>query len=223
MIRMHSRVDHLIEQYAAAWNAGRPDPMPFLEEVSGPEREALEKRIDLFLMTAPPRKWDADEFATSRAAEITDRLVEASRCPSGAWPEVLPALMSENRLLREQVVAELAGEIGAESPDEIEQVGDYFHRMTWGTLDSSGVSDRVLEALGRILKTSAGALREAGMSLGAKFPGTEDEGIVYARTPTDPGQTVEYGIPEDVESGAGHGSERIARLFTGGPSAGDGD
>lgn len=219
---MHSKVDHLIEQYAAAWRAGRPDPTPFLEEVSGPEREGLQRRIDLFLMTAPPRKWDRADFEVSRAEGITRRLVEASRCPSGAWPEVIPALMTEKRLKREEVADELAGELGAGTPGEVERVGDYLHRMTWGTLDASGVSDRVLGALAGILGTSREALREAGRALGEKMPG-EGEGVVYARTPSDPGQAIQFGMPSGAGPGEREGYERIDHLFTGGPSAGVGD
>lgn len=219
---MNSRVDELIEQYAAAWRAGRPDPTPFLNQVSGPEREGLERRIDLFLMTAPPRKWDRAAFEDSGAEEMTRRIVEATRCPSGAWPEVIPALMIENRLKREEVTAELAGELGAGTPGEIERVGDYLHRMTWGTLDSSGVSDRVLDALAGILRTSREALRDAGRALGEKIPG-DGEGVVYARTPNHPDQTIEYGVPSGASPGEREGYERIDRLFTGGPSAGVGD
>lgn len=217
---MNNRVDHLIEQYVAAWNEGRPDPTPYLDQVSGDERKGLERRIDLFLITAPPKKWDRDAFMASPAARITDRVVEATRCPSGAWPELIPELMKEARLTREEVVNELADGLGAESPPEAERVGDYFHRMNWGTLESSGVSDRVLEVLGRILRTSGDALRQAGRALGTKLPTGEGEGVVYARTPSDPGM-IEYGPPTGAETGPG--TERIDRLFTGGPSAGAGD
>lgn len=215
-----TRIDQVMSQFAAAWEEGQIDPTPYLEMVSEFDRPDLEERIDLFLMAAPPRKWDPDGFERSPAEAITSRVFEASRCPSGSWPEVLPALMAENRLKREEVATELAVELGAETPEEVEQVGQYLHRMTWGTLDSNGVSDRVLDALGTILRTSGQALRQAGRSLGRKIPGGGDEGVVYARTPSDPGQAARYEMPSAPEAGSAPGSERIDRLFTGGHSAG---
>ena len=218
-----TKIDQVMKRFAAAWEQGDVDPTPYLEMVSEHERGDLEEQMDLFLMTTPPRRWDPDGFAMSRAERITERVFEAARCPSGDWPELIPALMHENRLKREQVVADLAGELGADTPDEVEQVGEYFHRMTWGTLESSGVSNRVIDALGKILRTSGEALRDAGRAIGRKVPGGEGEGLVYARTPTDPGQTVAYGVPSGFDSEPHRGSERIDRLFTGGPSAGAGD
>ena len=217
------KIDQVMRQFAAAWQEGETDPRPFLEMVSEHERGDLESQIDLFLMTTPPKKWNPTDFTDSRAEAITERVFEASRCPSGAWPELLPALMVENRLKRDEVVAELADEIGADSPDDVERVGDYFHRMTWGTLDSDGVSDRVLQALGGILRTSAEALRQAGREFGRKFPSGEGEGPVYARTPSQPDQYVQYSAFPLEEDEAAGGSSRIDRLFTGGPSAGAGD
>lgn len=218
-----TKIDELMKGFVAAWEAGSIDPKPFLEKASPDEQEDLGRRIDLFLLTVPPRKWDSAGFAASPAEVITDRVIEASRCPSGAWPEVIPALMIENRLRREEVVAELADEIGAGEPAEVEQVDDYFHRMTWGTLDASGVSDRVLDTLGRILKTSGEALRDAGRALGRKSPMFEGDGSVYARTPSDPSQVLDYGTTLDAGPEISGGSSRIDRLFTGGPSAGAGD
>ena len=216
-----AKIDQVMKQFADAWQEGNTDPRPFLEMVSEYEREDLGRQIDLFLMTAPPKKWDRDSFMASPAARITERVLEATRCPAGAWPEVIPALMLENQLEREEVAAELAGELGAETPEEVEQVEDYFHRMNWGTLEASGVSDRVLEVLGRILRTSGENLREAGRALGKKFPTGEGDDVVYARTPSDPELTIEYDVASRAEEG--RGSERIDRLFTGGPSAGAGD
>lgn len=218
-----TKIDELMKRFVAAWEAGELDPKPFLAMVSGEEREDLEHQIDLFLLTAPPRKWDHAGFSSSRAEAITDRVVEASRCPSGAWPEVIPALMVENRLQREEVVAELAEDLGAGDPAEARQVGDYFHRMTWGTLEASGVSDRVLDSLARILRTSGDALREAGRALGRKGPDPEAAGLVYARTPSDPALVAEHGVPSPADFVTDGGSARIDSLFTGGPSAGGGD
>ena len=57
-------------------------------------------------------------------------------------------------------MAQLAARLGAEGQSE--KVGAYYHQMEQGLLPASGVSDSVLEALGRIVGDRAEALRKAG-------------------------------------------------------------
>ena len=40
----------------------------------------------------------------------------------------------------------------ARQPEQVEKVGEYFHDMTWGTLDARGVTDTVLDRLAEIEK-----------------------------------------------------------------------
>ena len=47
-----------------------------------------------------------------------------------------------------------------------QKVAGYYHEMEQGTLDSRGVSERVLAALGEIYGTTAEKLREIGEPLG---------------------------------------------------------
>ena len=61
---------------------------------------------------------------------------------------------------RAELVSRLAAELGA--GDREAKVAGYYHAMEQGTLPAAGVSDRVLEALGRIVGESAAALRAAG-------------------------------------------------------------
>ena len=49
--------------------------------------------------------------------------------------------------------------------DREDKVAGYYHQMEQGLLPAAGVSDRVLEALGRIVGETAQALREAGSAL----------------------------------------------------------
>jgi hypothetical protein len=183
------RVDRLLEQYAESARAGEADPTPFLDQVEGQERDRLERRIELFYVASPaeefetPRAWDPAEFRGSLAERIVEELVEETRCPAGEWPDLLPELMAERELEREVVVERLAAGIGAEAPGQVEKVGEYFHDMTWGTLDARGVTDTVLDRLAEILGTSRDALRRAGEAIGKRRPGGTSS-AVFARRPS---------------------------------------
>lgn len=183
------RVEQLLEQYAAAVRSGDSDPMPFLDQLEGSDRERLERRMELFHMASPPeglelpREWDPAAYGNSLASQIVSEIVEESRCPSGEWPELLPKLMAEQELEREVVVQRLAAGIGADRPDQVEKVGEYFHDMTWGTLDARRVTDTVLDRLAEILDTSREVLRRAGDALGGRRS-DEPEGVVFARRPS---------------------------------------
>ena len=215
------RVDQLLEQYAASARAGDADPTPFLDQVEGGERDRLERRIELFHMASPlegadsPRAWDATEYAGSPAERIVGEVVEGTRCPSGEWPELLPELMAERELEREVVVERLAVGIGAREPAQVEKVGEYFHDMTWGTLDARGVTDTVLDRLAEILDTSKDVLRQAGEALGRRRPG-EAEGAVFARRPSV--ETLNFeasaGMRHRTAESPSAGPDEIDLLFT---------
>lgn len=196
------RVDQLIEQYAASAAAGDADPTPFLDQVEGTERERLERRIELFHMASPAleegerRTWDPVDYRGSSAERIVNEIVKETRCPAGEWPELLPELMAEHELEREVVVERLAAGIGCTDPEQVEKVGEYFHGMTWGSLDSRGVTDAVLDGLAEILETTREALRRAGDALGRS---RTDSGSVFARRPS--AETLNLEMARSPESG----------------------
>ena len=215
------RVDQLLEQYAASARSGDADPTPFLDQVEGSERDRLERRIELFYMASPlegadaPRAWDPAEYAGSPAERIVGEVVEATRCPSGEWPELLPELMAERELEREVVVERLAAGIGAREPEQVEKVGEYFHDMTWGTLDARGVTDTVLVRLAEVLDTSKDVLRQAGEAIGRRRPG-DTEGAIFARRPSVEKLNLEGSVgmrnrTMEIPSG---GPDEIDLLFT---------
>lgn len=212
------RVDQLIEQYAESVEAGDADPTPFLDQVEGVDRERLERRIELFNMASPAweegleGKWDPVAYAGSTAERIVDEIVEETRCPAGEWPELLPELMADRELERETVVEQLASGIGATGEDQVEKVGEYFHGMAWGSLDSRGVTDTVLDRLAEILGTSRDALRRAGDALGRRRP---DSGAVFARRPSV--ESLNLAMSRTAEKGMrtpGAEPDEIDRLFT---------
>src|SRR5205807_1700958 len=50
--------------------------------------------------------------------------------------------------------------------DRRTKVERYYHQMELGTLPAEGVSDRVLDALSKLIGTTVSELREAGAPLG---------------------------------------------------------
>jgi hypothetical protein len=200
---MHD-VERLMAEYKEAFRAGAGDPRPFLERAAPGDRALLAALIDAFLEEAPRR--EATEH-DSAAAAVTDQVQRSLSGASGLWPALLPRLRARARLRRAEVVAQLAARLGAQGQQE--KVGLYYHQMEQGLLPEPGVSDTVLEALGRIVGYTAEGLRRAGR-LPAPGPPRADEGAVFARTtrgePPAPGARPPEGEPDEVD-----------RLFRGGP------
>lgn len=198
-------VDRLITEYKEAYGSGAGDPRPFLERAAPEDRPFLAALIDAFLEEAPRRDFAADD---PRAAEATEQVHRALAGASGLWPALLPRLRGRARLRRTEVVSQLAARLGAQGQQE--KVGLYYHRMEQGLLPESGVSDTVLEALGRIVGYTAEGLRKAGR-LPAPGPPRTDEGAVFARaTYGEPAEPA--GAPAPPETW-----DEVDRLFRGGP------
>src|SRR4051812_34074289 len=149
-------VQGLLEAFIAEDRSGVADPAAYLARVEGTDRAELEALIDAHLARAPRRAFDRAAFEASAAAGVVASLAGAS----GTWPALLPRLRDRARLRRSELVARLAAELGVAGREA--KVASYYHAMEHGTLPSAGVSDRVLEALGRIVGESAAVLRSAG-------------------------------------------------------------
>src|SRR5256885_7635422 len=176
-----SDVDRLLSQYIEEHRSGgKADPVEYVHRLEGTERAELEALIDGYLARAPRRRWNAEAFQGSAAEAMAESLEKSLDGVAGWWPAVLPGLRERAQLKRAELVAQLAAAVGASGREE--KVADYYHRMEQGTLPASGVSDRVLEALGKLVGTSAAALRRAGQAAvesGGAAPGAP---AVFART-----------------------------------------
>jgi hypothetical protein len=175
-----SDVERLLAEYKRAHQeGGGADPSPFLARTSGVEREQLAALIDAYLEQAPRRAFDAAAFRDSPAAAVADSAHRTLAGSAGLWPVLLPRLRNQARIRRADLVAELAARLGAQSQQQ--KVATYYHEMEQGRLPASGVSDTVLEALGKIVGYGKDALRSAGQmpAPGGAAPGA---GAVYART-----------------------------------------
>jgi hypothetical protein len=197
-------LNRLIAEYKAAFEAGEGDPRPFLERAAPADRALLAALIDGFLEDAPRRGSAGHEGAE----RVTDEVQRTLAGTAGLWPALLPRLRGRARLKRAEVVSQLAARLGAQAQQE--KVGLYYHQMEQGLLPESGVSDSVLEALGRIVGYTAEALRKAGQ-LPAPGPPRADEGAVFARAT--------YGEPAEPPVGAPRPEtwDEVDRLFRGGP------
>jgi hypothetical protein len=210
-----TEVDRLLRDYVEAHRAGGDaSPGPWLDRVAGAERAKLAALIDAYLEQAPRRSFSRERFEASPAAALADSVARSLEGRAGLWPSLLPRLRDRARIRRSDLVAELAARLGAHA--QRDKVAAYYHRMEQGTLDADGVSDTVLEALGRIVGQSAEALREAGRALppgGARGAPAADV-PAFART-TRPGARPEAGS-QAPEPGAAEERDEVDRLFRGG-------
>ena len=206
------------EFIAAVEGGGTPDLNDWLDRVEEPERQELRRLIDGYLMTAPPRQWDPEGFESSIAKRAVDRAFDSIEGVSGAWPDVLPTLRKQQRILRSALVRRLADALGVGTDEpQVSKVGVYYHRMEHGLLPARGVSDTVLSALAGLIGTTPEALREAG-ERGWVPP--EGPTVSYARYAMP---DAELTVVADMEMGepaalAGGGApperDRIDELFT---------
>lgn len=202
-------VERLLQEFIAEDRAGGvADPLAYLERVTGADRTELEALIDGYLARAPRRAFAADAFEASPARPIAEDVGRALGGASGKWPVVLPRLRHRAQLRRTDVVRLLAAELDAEA--HVEKVARYYHGMEQGTLPAGGVSDQVLEALGRVMNVTAAHLRAAGRSVGGAASGRAGS-IAFARVGSpDPEYAAPVEGPEPVAP-----PDAIDALFTG--------
>jgi hypothetical protein len=172
-------VDRLLADYVREHRAGgEADPAPYLERAAAGDRKELAALIDAYLAQAPRRAFDEADFRGSSAEAVVEGLQRSLTGTAGLWPVVLPRLRENAGLKRRELVERLARSLGV--GENTAKVGRYYHEMEQGLLPSPGVSDRVLEALARLVGSTAGSLREAGEAIrgGAERP---PGGMAFAR------------------------------------------
>jgi hypothetical protein len=203
-------LDRLLDEFVADYEAGRPVDPAALLDCAGDQRQELATRIDTYLMTAPPRKWDREAYEQSLAKIAVDRVYDSIMGVSGTWPELLPALRRDARIKRADLVSRLAGALGFTAEPQVEKIGDYYHRMEQGQLRPAGVSTRVIDALAGILGTEPGRIRAAGGEAGE----LAGEGLAFARTAFPNAEFAEDAAEAPVKRRADEaGRDEIDALF----------
>ncbi len=206
-----SEVDRLLEQFIAAYAAGEEaDPAVYLGELQGTERAELGALISAYLERAPRQILKPEVLAASPANAIADEVLAELQTPT--WKTVLPRARARAQLRRDQLVAQLAAALGVSGQEQ--KVADYYNQMEHGRLDPTGVSDRVLESLSKLIGESVEALRAAGRPGPAASPGT-----VFARQAAPDPDFADAGCaaPPGMRSPGTEGEpDEVDRLFTNG-------
>jgi hypothetical protein len=213
-----SDVDRLLSEYIEEHRSGgKADPVEYVQRLEGTERAELEALIDGYLARAPRRSWNAEAFPGSPADAMAESLEKSLDGVAGLWPAVLPGLRERAQLRRAELIVRLAAGLGVS--DREEKVAGYYHRMEQGTLPASRVSDRVLETLGKLVGTSAAALRRAGQATVEPGGAARAAGAVFARkAQIDEERTDAVAAPPAASAAAqAEEPDEVDRLFTGGP------
>ena len=175
-----SDIERLLADYIAEHRAGgEADPREYLSRASPARRTELAALIDAYLVRAPRQHFQEADFRGSRAERTVDELERAIAGRSGLWPALLPRLRDQAGLKRSELVERLAAALGV--GDRTDKVAGYYHEMEQGLLPARGVSDRVLEALGKIVGETAQALRDAGQALTPPETGRAGAPAAFAR------------------------------------------
>jgi hypothetical protein len=179
-----SAVDRLLAEYMEEHRSGgEADPVAYLDRAAAEDRGELAALIDGYLARAPRREFDESALRDSQAEAMVDELQRSLAGCSGLWPAMLPRLRARAGLKRRELVERLA--LTLDVGERTEKVGRYYHEMEQGLLPADGVSDRVLEALARLVGSTPSTLRDAGRALAAA-PERPGGGEAFARaTPPD--------------------------------------
>jgi hypothetical protein len=182
----------LFEEYAARVSRGEePDARDYLDRAGAGEPK-LAALIEEYLLTMP-------------VLEPTDEQVAALE----AWLEGEGPLLGVRRhrgLKRADVVGRLVELLGLEAR-RAEKVGEYYHELESGLLDTARVDRRVFDALGQIL-----AVPVEGVLGWRPRPRPEAAGA-YFRVPR--GEVAEAGAQPQLLRPAPSERDEVDRLFLG--------
>jgi len=206
-----SDIERLLADYIAEHRAGgEADPREYLSRASPARRTELAALIDAYLVRAPRQHFQEADFRGSRAERTVDELERAIAGRSGLWPALLPRLRDQAGLKRSELVERLAAALGV--GDRTDKVAGYYHEMEQGLLPADGVSDRVLDALGRIVGETAQALRDAGRALAPSGEGPAAPAAAFARRAyAEPAGTA----APDVQPSPASERDEVDELFLG--------
>jgi hypothetical protein len=205
-------VDRLFADYVAEHQASPgADSQAYLSQVTPADRAELIALIDGYLSRAPRRTFDVGAFRGSSAERTVDMLDRALAGESGLWPALLPELRDRAGLKRGELVQRLTAALGVTGREA--KVEGYYHRMEQGRLTATGVSDRVLAALGELLGESAEALRAAGAAL-SPSAGADDSPAFARAALADP--VAAPAASSAPAAAADAQRDAVDELFTGG-------
>jgi hypothetical protein len=148
-----SRVEELLQSYIEEHReGGDANPVAFLGEVSGAERDELAALIDHYLSRAPAKAFDREAFERFRADPRWRAAAERILAPT------LEELRSQAELSKREVAEALARELDVVGHEQT--VKARYHELETGRLDPRRIATRVWGALAAMFGQSADRLRE---------------------------------------------------------------
>ena len=149
-----TEAEDLLKSFKGAFEAGDdPNPRRYLEQVEGADRLKLELLIDRYLNEeAPVRPLDEQALTAERASSEGQFMAELVSQPGPS--DLLMARRLQNMSLPE-LTSRLLAEAGLSDPteDEKSKAEAYLERLERGEMPR--ISDRVVEALKRVLGVDA--------------------------------------------------------------------
>jgi hypothetical protein len=137
-------LSQLFDEWAASWARGeRPDPRAYLQR-AGIHSDELNRMMDAFLQLTPRPEPDPDRV----------ELVQAWL--RGESP--LVDLRARRGLKRDDVVDSLLQTLGL-APGKRPFLSNRYHELEAGLLEPRGLSERLVESLAGVLRTSEDVIR----------------------------------------------------------------
>jgi hypothetical protein len=191
-------VETLLDEYIAEHGrGGEADPASYLRRAAPQDRRELALLIDGFLARAPRAPIAQQPLSDPRAEATIDALSRSIGGAAGLWPALLPRLRDRAGLKRRDLVERLARSLGVD--DRVPKVERYYHEMELGLLPAGGVSDRVLDALGKLVGVTAAELRDAGVTISAGLGSGATQAEAFARTASISGLSVAAPLRDSSE------------------------
>lgn len=205
-----TEIDRLLSEFVDAWNAGeRPRVEEFLDRAPAERQHELAGLIEAFLDVAPTPNYSAETLEELMREPAVLASVEALEGRAGLWPSLLPRLRRRAQLRRDQVVEGIVERLGIQGQED--KAAQYVHELETGTLETAGVSRRVIEALAGVLGASAEELERAADFRGLAMEGAEP---AFLRAAPD-AEASELRVAHATDLSQGEWDE-VDRLFRGG-------
>ena len=148
-----SRVEELLQSYIEEHReGGDANPVAFLREVSGAERDELAALIDHYLSRAPANAFDREEFERFRADSRRQAIAERILAPT------LEEVRDEAALSKREVAEALARDLAVVGHEQAMKAR--YHELETGQLDPRRIATQVWGALAVMFGQPVDRLRE---------------------------------------------------------------
>jgi hypothetical protein len=209
-------IDAVLAEALEDIKQGRARTVPdYLKLVPDADRDRLEELLAVFHthQAAAEGPDPVDPQRYQDALELVDRVFSEER-GKGQLPALLAELRRVRRIPREELLGDLAERFGLAGKDR-KRLQRAYHQLETGQIEGRCLSDRLLEALGSILKTDPRDLRSAADRSGTMAPVPAQ---VFGR---GLGEVKDVEVPGDGgsarQAGSRHGERLVHDLFHGGP------